>query len=477
MEIDLVNTASDSRSVNFVDVNGDGWEDVFISNGSNPGTVNLLYLNNGDGSFTPVPEDSIVSHEGSFDGATFADADNDGDMDGFVVTWYGQKNKYYTNNGDGSFDYDTETELNSGFSYSETASWGDYDGDGFTDVYVSNSGGDKRNFLFRNLGNGHFEKIIPGVQSTDNKPSRSVNWVDFDQDGDMDLFVSNESEQTNDMYINDGAGGFTKLSDDPLVEAISSSMSSSWGDVDNDLDLDVFIANSKYFEEQDNQLFINNGDGSFTESDGGELTSDGGCSYGSNFADYDNDGDLDLVVMNGYCGGAIENFLYVNDGNGNFSRDLISIADFSTPCSYGGAWGDIDNNGFPDLIIATCNDGSGGEDPENMMFQNTGNGNNWLKIRLMGDVSNASCIGASILVKAVIDGNAVWQMREISAQSGYCGQNSLVAHFGLGDAGVCDSIMLLFPSGKDSVLLNVPVNQQIAVQEWSVVNMSDRSSI
>ena len=99
-------------------------------------------------------------------------------------------------------------------------------------------------------------------------------------------------------------------------------MSSSWGDVDNDGDLDLFVSNAAYFGEQDNQLFRNNGNSTFTEITAGELVTDGGCSYGSNFGDYDNDGDLDLVVSNGYCNGNIINFLYKNDGTGQFTRDL-----------------------------------------------------------------------------------------------------------------------------------------------------------
>lgn len=467
----IVNTPADSRSVNFADVNGDGWEDVFITNGTNPGTVNLLFLNNGDGTFTQIVDDSIVSDAKPFDGATFADADNDGDLDAFVVTWYGQKNNFYTNNGDGTFYSESGSVLNGGFTYSETASWGDYNNDGFVDVYVSNSGGDKRNILYKNLGDGSFEKIAAGLQSTDTKFSRSVNWIDFDNDNDQDLFVSNESEETNSMYINDGTGLFSALTSDPLVNAIASSMSSSWGDIDNDLDMDVFISNSKYFEEQNNQLFINNGDGSFTQVMEGAIVSDGGCSYGSNFADYDNDGDLDLVVMNGYCGDGIVNFLYTNDGNGNFTRDFSSIADLSTPCSYGGAWGDVNNDGFLELIMATCDDGGADETIVNKMYRNNGNGNNWIKIHLTGEQSNASCIGAKLFVHAVIDGNAVWQMREISAQSGYCGQNSLIAHFGLGNATLCDSIIIKFPSGKDTVILNVPVNQQIEISEFAATEI------
>jgi hypothetical protein len=102
----VVSTYGDSRSVNFVDVNNDGWEDVFISNGPEDGDANFLYLNNSDGTFTDSTGNDIVMSEGAYDGATFADYDNDGDADCFVVTWWNQKNHFFRNNGDGNFTED-----------------------------------------------------------------------------------------------------------------------------------------------------------------------------------------------------------------------------------------------------------------------------------------------------------------------------------------------------------------------------------
>ncbi|MEK7256849.1 MAG: CRTAC1 family protein, partial [Bacteroidota bacterium] len=257
-----------------------------------------------------------------------------------------------------------------------------------------------------------------------------------DGDGDLDLYVSNEENQPDNLYRNDGGGTFTKLTNADGAPGLSnrSSMSSSWGDVDNDGDLDLFVANSEFLVAQNNQLFKNDGDGTFTEITTGQLVTDGGCSYGSNFEDYDNDGDLDLAAANGYCNGQIVNFLYQNDGQGNFSRDHESIENLTTPCSYGAAWGDVNNDGFPDLVIATCKNSSGAPLPSDLFYLNNGNCNNWLKIKLQGTTSNRSAIGAKVWVKATIGGQQVTQLREISAQSGYCGQNSLVAHFGLGDA-------------------------------------------
>ncbi|MBC8047217.1 MAG: VCBS repeat-containing protein, partial [Fimbriimonadaceae bacterium] len=311
-------------------------------------------------------------------------------------------------------------------------------------------------------------------QSTDANLSRSVNWTDYDNDNDLDLFVTNEDEEPDNLYRNDGEGSFSKLTGEPIVTSAKSTMSSSWADIDNDLDLDLFAANAKYYAAQNDQLFINDGEGSFTEITTGDLVTDGGCSYGSAFSDFDNDGDQDLIVMNGYCTGSIVNFLYQNDGTGNFTRDYTSIDDLNTPCSYGGAWGDINNDGFQDLIIATCKNESSDPSPDNLFYLNDGNDNNWIKIKLTGTQSNTSAIGAKIFVKAIIDGETVWQMREISAQTGYCGQNSLIAHFGLGDAENIDSVNIIFPSGEDTTLVNITVNQLLSItEEPGIVSIHD----
>lgn len=469
----VVTTSGDSRSVNFVDVNHDGWEDLFISNGPEGGGKNFLYLNNGDGNFTAVSGDDLVTSVGSYDGATFSDYDNDGDADAFVVTWYNEKNHFFRNNGDGTFTEEPTALPATIASYSETAAWGDYDNDGNADLYVSNSSGNFKNLLYKNNGDGTFTKINTGPAVTDTRASRGVTWADYDNDGDADLYVTNESNEPNNLYQNAGDGTFISITGGPLVSDTRSTMSASWGDIDNDGDLDLFTANSGYFTSQKNQLFLNNGDGTFTEITEGDVVDDSGTSFSSAFADYDNDGDLDLAVSNGFFSGSVVNRLYQNDGAGNFTRDLTSATDLSTPCSFGCAWGDVNNDGFPELVFATCNNSGSGTHPSDILYLNNGNGNHWLAFHLKGTQSNHSALGARVYVKASINGNSTWQMREVTSQSGYCSQNSMRASFGLGNATAADSVRIHFPSGFDTVLVNVTGNQLHTIEETSVTGIEE----
>jgi enediyne biosynthesis protein E4 len=462
-----VNAPSDSRSVNFADLNGDGWDDLFISNGPQSGALNFLYLNNGAGQLQSASGGDIALHAKPFDGASFADYDNDGAIDLFVVTWYGVKNYLYKGNGDGTFSYVSGAAPSIPATYSETASWGDYDLDGDVDLYVSNSDGNKKNLLYRNDGGGVFTKITSGPAANDLYTSRSVNWVDYNNDTWPDLFVANENNEPNNLYRNLGNGAFEAVANAAQTEV--SSLSSSWGDVDNDGDLDLFVGNSDFFSPALNQLFLNE-NGVLTAVTTGDLITDGGCSFGSAFGDYDNDGDLDLVVSNGFCAGNILNFLYKNNGSGVFTRDLSSIANLSTPCSYGAAWGDVNNDGFLDLAIATCKNGGSTPLANNLFYLNNGNGNNWLKIRLQGTQSNHSAIGARVWVTALVNGQSVTQMREISAQSGHCGQNSLTAHFGLADATEVTQLRIHFAGGQDTTLTQVAANQILTLVEGGAVS-------
>ena len=460
----VVSTPGDSRSVNWIDMNNDGLVDLFISNGKAGGQNNMLYMNLGNGSFLARTGDPIVSDNKPSDGATFADSDNDGDADSYVVNWYNFDNLYYINDGIANFTEILGTAVVNTNGYCETASWGDYDNDGLVDLYTTRSGGSAstdRNRLYHNDGNNSFTEITSGSPVTDLYTSRSVNWTDMDSDGDLDLFVSNEGLTDNDenIYRND-SGTFTRINTGALVNNGGLTMSSSWGDYDNDGDLDVFLAN----DQSSNALFRNEGNFTFLKITGDTITNTNDHSFSSAWSDVDNDGDLDLFVTNTYNSALKQlNFFYLNNGDGSFERIGSSPLATDSSWSYGCAFGDYDNVGFEDLAVATVRFNN--TDPSDFLYHNDGNGNHWSTIKLVGTTTNKSAIGTKIRMKAIISGNPVWQMREISAQSSYCGQNDLRAHFGLGDATVIDSIKVEWLSGTIEYFTNVAPDEFFTITE------------
>lgn len=472
----VTTTAGDSRSVNWIDIENDGDLDLFISNGKQGGEHNFLYKNDGKGNFTTVSGSPIVEDGKPSDGATWADFDNDGDADCYVVNWYGENNLLYQNeglqNGEVVFSLVQTGIVPFDGGYSETASWGDFDSDGWLDLYVSNSDGSRRNFLYRNLKNGDFEKITTGAAVTDAFFSRSVNWTDFDSDGDLDLFVTNENNQNENLYRND-AGVLTKVtaSSNPLINSAGKTMSSSWGDYDNDGRLDVFLAN----DGGNDLLFHNDGGDVFSKITNSPVVSSGGNSFGSQFADVNNDGWLDLFVTNAFWGGAWQNFLFLNRGDGTFERNTTEVVATDAGWSYGCAFGDMDRDGDLDLATANCFDANQNDGLyENMSATN---GNSWLEVELVGTKSNRSAIGAKVILTAKIGGKTITQLREISAQSGHCGQNQLAAHFGLGklDEGKIESLRVQWPSGGEEVFGNIFPNQFVKIVEGQGITSTENA--
>jgi hypothetical protein len=467
----VVSTPGDSRSVNWIDVNNDGYVDLFISNGPQGGQDNMLYLNNGTGGFTAIVTDTIVKDNQPSDGASWADCDNDGDLDCYVVNWYNTSNLFYTNDSAGTFTKVSGV-VNTSGGYCETASWGDYDNDGFLDLYVTNSAGVNKNLLFHNNGDNTFTKILTGAEVTDIFDSRSVNWTDIDNDGDLDLFVTNENNQNENIYRNDGGGIFTKLIAGPLLNDGGNTMSSSWGDYDNDGDLDVFLAN----EGGSNALFRNDGNFIFTKITADTVSNTNAHSFSCSWSDIDNDGDLDLFVTNGFYTTTLQlNFLYLNNGNGTFTRIDNTAPAIDSSWSYGCAFGDYDNDGFEDLAIATVR--FNGADEPDLLYHNDGNSNNWITVRLVGTTTNKSAIGTKIRVCAIINGNLAWQMREISAQTSYCGENDLRAHFGLGDASIIDSVKVEWLGSSVETFTSVTSNQFITITQGQGISGIKKNEI
>ena len=282
--------------------------------------------------FTAVTTGPPVSDGGLSLGTAWGDYDNDGDLDLFVVNHGLQNDFLYSNNGDGTFTKVTTDPAVTGGGSGSGASWGDYDNDGDLDLFVANRG---NNFLYTNNGNGTFTKVTDDPIVTDGGDSWGGSWGDYDNDGDLDLFVANQipGGQNNFLYTNNGDGTFNKVTTGPVVSDGGSSQGASWGDYDNDGDLDLIVANVGF---ENNFLYANNGDGSFTAVNTGPVVTNGGESYGSSWGDYDNDGDLDLFVANFNQ----NNFLYANNGNGTFAAVTTGPVVTDGGTSQGSSWGD-----------------------------------------------------------------------------------------------------------------------------------------
>jgi hypothetical protein len=448
---DIVNDIGHSEGCSWIDYDDDGDLDMFVPNRAYQN--DFLYTNNGDGTFSKITSGSIVNDGAITVGCTWGDVEGDGDLDLFVSDHWGGNNLFYTNNGDGTFTKITSGDIVNDGGHSMGSSWVDYDNDGDLDLFVANAGNQK-DFLYANDGSGTFTKITTSNIVKDTLETNSCSWADFDSDGDLDLFVT--CYNANRYYTNNGDGSFTEITSGGIVDDYAASHGCSAGDFDNDGDLDLFIANSY---NQDNLLYRNDGNNIFYWIITGDIVHDGGDSVSSSWGDYDNDGDLDLFVTN-HTGQ--DNFFYRNDGNGVFTKitsvNIVTDGGESETC----VWGDYDNDGDLDLYVAN---GGGSQDEKNFLYQNDGNSNHWIKIRCIGTVSNTTALGTVVRVKAVINGSPVWQMRQISGQTGYASQNPLNAHFGLGDATSVDSIRIEWPSGIEEVYTNVLADKYMICTE------------
>ncbi|RMF56894.1 MAG: T9SS C-terminal target domain-containing protein [Calditrichaeota bacterium] len=458
----------------------------------------------------------VISNDASFsEGAAWADVDGDDDLDVMVANILDQNNRFYVNNGNGSFGFlsTIPPSTDGGFSYG--SQFVDYDGDGDLDLYVVNR--DQVNFLYQYNNNWNWTRITSGIIATEVQASWSGAWVDIENDGDMDLFVSNFN-QPNSLYLNAGDGTFSKVTTGEIVTDVEASVGCAWGDYDNDGFQDLFVANANFANGQNNSLYRNNGDGTFTKVTGSPLTSDGGNSVGGSWGDYDNDGDLDLFVANYFNE---DNFLYRNDGNGMFTRITDGVIVNDGGNSVGSGWGDYDYDGDLDLYVSddgganrlyvnmgngvfvkgvhnwvvtderrsnainwvdVDNDGDldlfvvNGDLPPNnqnnqLYFNGVGENKQWLQMQLVGTVSNHFGVGSRVLAYANIANQTVIQMRDVLPQNGYNAQSDYWIYFGFDNTTMVDSIRILWPSGRIQTLTQIATNQRITVVEDSLVDI------
>ena len=447
------NDAGISAGVAWSDVDDDGDLDLFVANWGNQ--PNALYRNEGDGSFTRLDGEPFASDSGFSSGPAFGDIDNDGYPDLFVSNQQNQNNFLYRNRGDGSFERVVHGDIVNDFGDSYSAAWADYDGDGWLDLVVANHSG-QPNFLYRNTGDGTFTAIRDGAIVRDAGSSFGVSWGDMDGDGDPDLFVANKNGESNALYRNNGDGTFTAIREGPVVADGGDSNGGSWGDFDNDGDLDLFVANGPFFFAGARDfLYRNAGDGTFARVENDPVVTDSAKSMSGTWGDIDNDGDLDLFVTT-YVH---DDRCYLNNGDGTFQRVrsglFVNLAGFSS----GNGLADADRDGDLDLFLANW------QNANNLLWRNESPPAHWLTVRLEGASGNRMGVGARVTAVVGDPDEMQRQMREIAAGHGFRSQSAPEAHFGLGAASAVDTLRIAWPSGETTVLTAIPADAVLTIHE------------
>jgi len=499
----------------FFDYDKDGNLDLYVVNGcylegindsesvfKNAKLTNHLYRNNGDGTFTDVTEKANVGDEGYGMGCVIGDYDNDGDAD-IYVTNYG-RNALYRNNGNGTFTDVTEEAGVGDKRWGVGATFFDFDNDGNLDLYVGNylefdpeyrlyyeadefpgplAYPGQPDVFYRNNGDGTFKDVTEEVGILNEGRAMGILAADYDGDGFVDVFVANDAME-NFLYKNNGDGTFTNVGLESGVAFsefgdATASMGGDFGDFDLDGDLDLLVPDMTF-----NSLYRNLGNGNFEDvSANVGLAEMSGqyWSWGGDFFDYDNDGDLDTLISNGNghrLEGTQEELLLMNvTANGESEamrggktteptgevvahvfRDVAGQSGTyfrHKSVSRGMAVADYDNDGDLDVFVLNL------DQPSILLRNDGGNRNNWLMVRLIGTKVNRDALGAKVMVRT----GKLSQIEEKKSATSYLSQNDPRLHFGLGSRTKVDEIVITWPSGQKQQLTNVNANQVLTIRE------------
>ncbi len=514
--------ASMGASVSVVDFDRDGWNDLYLTN-SGEGTKNALYRNDHDGTFTDVAAQMGVADVSSREtgvsmGAVWGDYDNDGFDDLFLYKW-GKPELFHNDAGRG-FTRVTDTAGLPGWVNANTAVWFDYDRDGRLDLFLggyfredlnlwkldntlimpesfeyAKNGG--RKYLFNNLGDGKFEEVSRAMGIDSNRWALAATAADLRGTGYPDLFVANDYG-VSELYLNEGGKRFVESGERAGVGfAPKSGMSAALGDILNQGKFSIYVSNIS--EEgtllQGNNLWVqnpNSADLKFENQAGNFGVELGGWSWGSQFGDLNNDGDLDLFLTNGFISGdKSTNYWYdyskitpgnnsiiadaknwapiagrslsgyqtkkvwVNDGAGRFNDVAQIVGVRETFDGRAVAMADLWNRGVLDVIVANQNGPV-------LIYKNAVDpANRWIDLDLEGTTGNRDAIGAQVRVFW----NGVEQVQQVTGGTGFSSQNQHRLHFGLGKTGLVEKLEIRWPSGKIQIIENPELNRVLAVKE------------
>ncbi|MEQ9593379.1 MAG: CRTAC1 family protein [Cyclobacteriaceae bacterium] len=412
------------------DYDNDGLADLFVVNAFTS-MSSLLYKNLGDNKFRRNENYNPANISARGFASNWRDYDNDGFLDLLIVHPAGgfvglptTSNLLYKNNGDatGNFTPVVTTAITRGTAPFTNATWSDYDLDGDADLFIGSgpaNGTTAPDFLFKNLlaetGKADFERINHTAFATDSLDGQTWNWIDYDNDGDLDAYVTNwggtRGGIKNNLYENEG-DTIVRIHEGAIANDVGISLANVWEDFDNDGDLDVYVGNDG---GQPNRYYENLGGGNFKSVTEGHFVEATRSTWGVASGDYNNDGRVDLLVTNktAYITGGDVNFLYKNETNNEY---------------------------------------------------------NWVTVKCVGEDSNRSAIGTKIRLTAVIDKSPVTQFREIGSNATFLGTNDLRAHFGLKQASKIDQIEITWPSGQVDTYKDVKVNQVLVCIEGKSLN-------
>ncbi|HET7103958.1 MAG TPA: CRTAC1 family protein [Terracidiphilus sp.] len=515
--------ASMGASVSIVDYNRDGWPDFYVTS-SRQGSKNALYRNNHNGTFTDVAPQLGVADvnqpgTGVSMGAVWGDYDNDGYPDLFLIKW-GKPMLFHNDRGQGFTDVSAEAGLPKWIN-SNTALWFDYDGDGKLDLFVggyynenidlwhlqttkimpdsfeyAQNGG--RKYLFHNLGDGKFEEVSEKVGIRSRRWALACGAADLTGDGHPDLFIANDYG-VSELYLNDGKH-FREVGKDVGVGfSPKSGMNVAFGDIFNQSKYAIYVSNISEagYLIQGNNLWVPQ-DGrsgaklhyaNMASSLGVEL---GGWSFGAQFGDLNNDGNLDLFLTNGYISadrnrsywydfakvtagnstiiqdaknwpafdgrslsGYQQKRVWMNDGAGQFEDVAHNVGVTDTHDGRAVAVGDLWNEGVLDVIVAN----QGG--PLLIYRNHVDPAEKWIEFQLEGTKSNRDAIGAQVTL--YWDGKQ--QQQQVAAGTGFAAQNDLRVHFGIGRNPHIERAIIRWPSGTVQTLNSLAPDHLYQVKE------------